>query len=69
MHHMRDAASLHHVSQPCAIEDRTKLDINFVDDIADQRFVAMASVDNGPVSFADELAARFGADDAHSAGD
>ena len=49
--------------------DVAELDIDLVDDVADQAVVAVAGEDDRPVAFLDELAAGLGADDAHAAGD
>ena len=66
---MGDAARLHDFGKPRAIENGAELDIDLVDNIADQRFIAVARIQHGPVAFAHEFAAGFSADDAHAAGD
>jgi hypothetical protein len=66
---MGDAARFESFGKPRAIEDGAELDIDLVDDIADQRFIAVARIEHRPVAFADEFAACFRADDAHAAGD
>ena len=66
---MGDAARFENFGKPRAVEDGAELDIDLVDDVADQRFIAVARIEHRPVAFADEFAARFRADDAHAAGD
>ena len=51
------------------VEHVALLEIDLVDDVADQAVVAVAGEDHRPVTLLDELAAGFGADDAHAAGD
>ena len=69
MHHMRRLVLLDRLQDARHVEHVALLEIDLVGDVADQAVVAMAREDDGPVAFLDELAAGFGADDAHTAGD
>ena len=68
MHDVRDAVPLDDVEEPRQVVHVAELDVDLVGDVADQVVVAVTGVDDRPVSFLDELAARFGADHAHPAG-
>ncbi|HKF10871.1 MAG TPA: hypothetical protein VKB89_19450 [Xanthobacteraceae bacterium] len=57
------------VKQARHVEHVAELDVDFLEDVADEPFVPMAGKDDGAVSFAHEPAARFRADHAHPAGD
>ena len=69
MHHVRDLVLLDCLQDARHVEHVTGLEIDFIDDIADQTIVLMARKDDGAMAFLDELAAGFGADDAHASGD
>jgi len=66
---MRDPMPFDDVEQARHVEHVAELDVDLLEDIADEPFVAMAGKDDGAVSFADESAARLRADHAHPAGD
>ena len=69
MHDVRHLVFLDGLQDARHVEDVAELDVDLVDDVADQAVVAMAREDDRPVAFLDELAAGLGADDAHAAGD
>jgi hypothetical protein len=69
MHHVRDLVLLDRLQDARHVEHVALLEIDLVDDVADQAVVAVAREDDGAVTFLDEFAAGLGADDAHAAGD
>ena len=69
MHDVRNLVLLDRLQDAGHVEDVAEFDVDLVDDVADQAVVAMTREDDRPVAFLDELAAGFGADDAHAAGD
>ena len=66
---VRDPVRLHHLQEPRHVEHVAELDVDFVEEVADQPFVAVTRIDHRTMSFGYELAAGLGADDAHAAGD
>ena len=69
MHHVCHPVLLDRLQEARHVEHVALLEIDRVEDVADQPVVAVARVDDRSVPFLDELAAGFGADDAHAAGD
>ena len=69
MHHVRDLVLLDRLQDARHVEHVAGLEIDLVDDIANQTVVLVARENDGPMAFLDELAAGFGADDAHASGD
>ena len=69
VHHMRDLVLLDRLQDARHVEHVALLEIDLVDDVADQAVVAVAREDDGAMAFLDEFAAGLGADDAHAAGD
>src|SRR5437870_13086659 len=69
MHDVGDLVLLDRLQDARHVENVAELDIDLVDDVADQAFVPMTREDDGAVPLLDEFAACLGADDAHSAGD
>ena len=69
VHHMRHLVLLDGLQDARHVEHVALLEVDLVDDVADQAVVAVARKDHRPVAFLDELAAGFGADHAHAAGD
>ena len=57
------------VKQARHVEHVAELDVDLIENIANEPFVPMAGEDHGPVSFLHEVAARFSTHDAHPAGD
>src|SRR5262249_24670794 len=57
------------VEQARHVEHVPKLDVDLLEDVANEPIVAMAGKDDGAVSFADEPAARFRAHHPHPPGD
>ena len=68
MNDVRDTMPLDDVEKTRQIEDVACLEIDAVQDIANQAIVAMAGKNNRLVTFADKLPTRFGADHTHAAG-
>jgi hypothetical protein len=66
---MRDPMPFDDVEQARHVEHVAELDVDLLEDVANEPLVAMAGKDDGAVSFAYEPAARFRADHAHPAGD
>src|SRR6202035_603308 len=68
MHDMRDPVPLDHVQEARQIEHIAELDVDVIENVGNERLVAMAGKDDRPVSLVYEPAARLGAHDAHAAG-
>ena len=66
---MRHPVPFDDVEQARHVEHVAEVDVDLLEDVANEPFVAMAGKDDGTVSFANEPAARFRADHAHPAGD
>jgi hypothetical protein len=66
---MRHLVLLDRLQDARHVQNVAKLDIDVVDNVADQALVAVTGEDHRPVPLLDELAARFGADDAHASSD
>src|SRR5262249_32663114 len=64
-----NAVALDHVEQARHVEHVAELDVDLVEEVANEPLVAMAGEDDGAVSFLHDPAARLRADDAHPAGD
>ena len=69
MDDVRDPVPFDDVEQTRHVEHVAELDIDLVEDIANEPLIAVAGEDDGTVSLLDEPAARFRAHDAHPAGD
>src|ERR1700730_2511456 len=66
---MRDPVPLDHVHEARQIEHIAELEVDVIENVENERLVAMAGKDDRPVSLVHEPAARLGAHDAHPAGD
>ena len=66
---MRHSMPFDDVEQARHIEHVAQLDVDLLENVANEPFVAMAGKDDGAVSFTHEPAARFRANHAHPAGD
>src|SRR5262245_15327672 len=69
MDDVRYAMPFDDVEQARHVEHVAELDVDLLEDIANEPLVAMAGEDDGPVSFLHEPAACFRAHDAHATGD
>jgi hypothetical protein len=66
---MRHSMPFDDVEQARHIEHVAQLDVDLLENVANEPFVAVAGKDDGTVSFADEPAACLRADHTHPAGD
>ena len=69
VHDVRHLVLLDRLQDARHVEHVAELEVDLVDDVADQALVPVTGEDHRPMPFLDELAAGFGADDAHAAGD
>src|ERR1700730_6005243 len=66
---MRDPVPFDHVHEARQIEHIAELEVDVIENVGNERLVAMAGKDDRPVSLVHEPAARLRAHDAHPAGD
>ena len=64
---MRHLVGLQHLGEPRSVGDVAELDVDAVEHVANERFVAPARVHHRTMPLIDEFSGRLGADDAHAA--